>query len=113
MSCRCHAISNCKHDINILNKSTEYVKELIDLDSNVEDTLDTLANLYTTTFTVTNISQLITKNNTLNGRLNEIFLQLDKKITDEIEHLNEELENMEHEDTRYHKEQREHHNHHN
>lgn len=112
MGCRCHSISNCQHDIKILDKSQEYVKELIEVDSNVEDKLNTLAGLYTTTFTVTNIGQLTTRNNTLNDRLNELFQQIDKKISDEIVHLKEELVYMEDEDREYHDREREHHHHH-
>jgi len=113
MSCRCHAISNCQHDIKVLNKSKEYVKELIEVDSNVEDTLNTLAGLYTTTFTVTNIGQLIDRNNRLNDRLNVLFLQMDRRIADEVENLEDKLQQMEDEDTRYHEEERarHHHNH--
>ena len=109
MSCRCHAISNCQHDIKVLNKSKEYVKELIEVDSNVEDTLNTLAGLYTTTFTVTNIRELVNKNNLLNDRLKALFAQLNTRITAEIEKLTQELKDMKSEDKQYHEAQRNHH----
>ena len=109
MSCRCHDISDCGHDITNLNKGNGYAKELIDSDSTVEDKLTTLSGLYTTTFTVTNIRELVNKNNLLNDRLKALFAQLNTRITAEIEKLTQELKDMKSEDKQYHEAQRNHH----
>lgn len=103
MSCQCRNIEKCKNDIRILNEGIEYVKELINIDSNVEDRLNELASLYPQTFTVTNISELVSNNNQLNDRINELFLQLNRRITDEIENLEEDLKRLKEEDKSHHK----------
>ena len=102
MGCRCRDISDCKDDIRTLNRSIEYTKELIKIDSNAEDSLNALAALYMSTFTVTNISRLISENNNLNDRLNVLFKKMDRKISDEIEDLEIKLKSMKREDKDYH-----------
>lgn len=104
MACQCINISKCKHDIRVLTQGNKTVKELIDIDSNVEDKLNELANLYTQSFTVTNMSELVSRNNELNDRINELFLQLNTRITGEIEYLEGKLKHFTHEDRKFHKE---------
>lgn len=111
MGCRCRDISDCEDDIRTLNKCIEYTKELTNIDSNVEDSLNALSALYKSTFTVTNISDLITKNNNLNDRLNALFKQMDRRILNEIEELKIKLKSMKREDKDYHERERKRHKH--
>jgi len=105
MGCQCRNIRKCENGIMVLTQGNETAKELIEIDSNVEDNLNELASLYTQSFTVTNMSELISRNNGLNDRINELFLQLNRRITDEIEYLKEKLKELKEEDRTYHKHQ--------
>jgi len=112
MGCCCVKIRNCKHDIDVLNKCDEYTRQLKSLDSDVEEKLNTLSRLYTTTFTVTNMAGLVSENNQINDRLSELFIQMNGRIKDQVALLESDLRNMESEDEAYHREQREKHHHH-
>lgn len=111
MGCCCVKIRNCKHDIDVLNKCDEYTRQLKSLDSDVEEKLNTLSRLYTTTFTVTNMAGLVSENNQINDRLSELFIQMNGRIKDQVALLESDKRNMESEDEAFHREERKKHHH--
>lgn len=102
MGCRCDDISDCENDIEVLGEGKGYITELIALDQEVEEKLNSLASLCETTFTADNIEDLKSKEKKLNDILTETVSELKTRVEIKIEDLKDELRNLKSEDKHYH-----------
>lgn len=67
MGCYCNIIPKCRNDIRVLEKGKGYIEDLIELDQDVDEKLNSLANLCETTFTADNINGLQSDEKKLNN----------------------------------------------
>lgn len=94
MGCHCNEIPKCRNDIRVLENGKRYIEDLIELDEDVDEKLNSLANLCETTFTADNIEGLKSQEKNLNNILTEELSVLKKRVEREIVELNDELDRL-------------------
>ena len=102
MSCRCSDIRKCIHDISAIKEIVAYLKNIRNIENQVDEEYISLSVVSRRTFINNNMVILNKKQNELNKPIKEIVPKMLKKCDEKINSLHRQLSSMKREDRHYH-----------